>query len=311
MRPGRAGFSLVELIVAITASALLGAGVIGVLVRQQKFFRAATEMLGVRAQVRDGIDILVSDIRSAAVASFGIPLMTDSAIELYSVTGTSVICRTPVGAVVYLPPSLLASGNTLTSFVAQPDDGDLAMLYATDSANGDGRWDVFRIAAFTGQSVSSACPPAEGFTSPGDLSASGSAFQLTLGETPSGDVRKGSPVRFVRRARYSLYRSGDGKWYLGYRRCDPGGVGGCDAVQPVSGPYMPYAGGAGAPSGIGFRYYDAQGLELSGGSSGNSVARIDITVRSESTGALRLAGDAVTRYRDSSVVSVSPRNRLR
>jgi len=306
----RAGFSLVELIVAIAASAVLGAGVVGILVRQQKFFRAATEMLGVRAQVRDGIDILVSDIRSAAVGSFGIPLMTDSAIELYSVTGTSVICRTPVGPVVSLPPSLLASGNTLTSFVARPDDGDLAMIYATDSADA-GRWETFRIASFTGESVSSACPPTGGFTSTGDLAANGSAFQLTIREAPSGDVGKGSPVRFVRRARYSLYRSGDGKWYLGYRRCDPGGESGCDAVQPVSGPYMPYVAGAGAPSGIGFRYYDAQGLELSGGSSGSSVARIDITVRSQSASALKLAGDAVTRYKDSAVVSVSPRNRLR
>ncbi|HVF39521.1 MAG TPA: hypothetical protein VM939_06440, partial [Gemmatimonadaceae bacterium] len=94
-----------------------------------------------------------------------------------------------------------------------------------------------------------------------------------------------------------------------YRRCNAIGASACGPVQPVSGPYMPYA--SGGATGLMFRYYDASGAVLTQSSADTLLARVDITVRGETATALRLAGDAVTRYRDSAIVSASPRNRLR
>ena len=303
----RRGFGLVEMIIAGALAALIGAIAVSVLVNQQRFFRAASESLEVRTQLRDGLDVLVTDIRSAAVARLGVPLMTDSAIELFSVTGTSVACTSPTASVISLPPLSLASGTTLTSFITRPDTGDLALAYVVDGATGIDRWDSFRITSFTTRSAGSVCPPPSSFTS--DADAAADAYQLTVAGPLPQQLRKGSPLRVVRRARYSLYRSGDSKWYLGYRRCNAIGASACAVVQPVSGPYMAYA--SSGPTGLMFRYYDASGTELTQSSPDTALARVDITLRGESAGRVKLAGDASARYRDSALVSVSPRNRLR
>jgi len=83
----------------------------------------------------------------------------------------------------------------------------------------------------------------------------------------------------------------------------------CDAVQPVSGPYNAYSPGSG--SGLSFRYYDVTGAELTSESTGVTVARVDIVLRGATARAVSLAGDSRRMYRDSAIVSVSPRNRLR
>ncbi|MBA3341301.1 MAG: prepilin-type N-terminal cleavage/methylation domain-containing protein [Gemmatimonadaceae bacterium] len=310
MRRRRAGFSLVELIVATVVATLLGAGIIGVLSRQQKFYRAATEMLGVRAQLRDGAEVLAADIRGAAVATFGVPLMSDSAIELITLIGSSVLCSAPSGASVMLPPRTLASGNTLTSLLAVPDTGDIAIIYAAGTEPPDtATWETHRIATFAPASLTTSCPPSTGFTTDGDIGSDG--YVVTLADTAVASVRAGAPIRFLRRVRYSLYRSSDAKWYLGYRRCNAIGVSSCGTVQPVSGPYMPYTGPGATETGISFRYYDQSGATLGAGLPGNTLARVDIVLKGQSASEVRLAGDARTLYRDSAIVTVSPRNRLR
>jgi hypothetical protein len=77
----------------------------------------------------------------------------------------------------------------------------------------------------------------------------------------------------------------------------------------VSGPYRPYR--ASAAAGISFRYFDANGGELTSSLESVNVARIDIVLRGESSHAIALTGDTRRAWRDSVVVSVSPRNRKR
>lgn len=309
MRLTRQAFTLVELVVATALAGLVGALITGTLVRQQRFHAAASEMLDVRAQLRDAADVLATDIRGAAVATFGLPVMTDSAIEMYATIATSVACAAPAGATIGLPPASLASGNTLTSLLAQPDTGDLAMLYGIPSGMPDsGRWETARVTAFTSRAVTTACPASTGFTTAADAAASG--YVVTLATAPSIAVRRGAPIHFLRRARYSLYRSSDRMWYLGYRRCNIAGPPACAAIQPVSGPYSAYSGSSGA-SGLSFRYYDSMGAELPVGISSAAVARVDIVMRGQTARATALTGDARTAYRDSAVITVSPRNRTR
>src|SRR5215212_8718393 len=272
------------------------------IVRQQRFFSSASEVLGVRSQLRDAADVLASDIRSASVAEFGLPAMTDTAFEMYSTIASSVACMSGSPTTIGLPPTTLTSGSTLTTMLAQPDTGDIAAIYSADST----RWDEYRIAAFASRSLATSCPSATGFTTLGD---GGTGYQLTLAMTPSPTVKKGSIIHFVRRARYSFYRSSDGEWYLGYRRCGVSPPYGCSTIQPVSGPYRPYRSTGG--SGVSFRYLDQNGAEITSAAQSTSVARIDIVLRGEAASAISLTGDARKIWRDSVVVSVSPRNRTR
>ncbi|MEJ7759486.1 MAG: type II secretion system protein [Gemmatimonadaceae bacterium] len=304
------GFTLIEVIVATAIAGLLGGAVIATLVRQQRFHVAATEMLGVRAQLRDAADVLLSDIRSAAVASYGIPLMTDSAIEMVTVIASSVLCDTPSGATLRLPPSKIANGNTLTSILAEPEAGDVAMLFgAPSNSNSVGRWESIGIVSFSSRSLALSCPASMGFTTEADAASLAQGYSVTLSASPTLAVRKGAPVRFLRRVRYSLYRSGDSRWYLGYRRCATSAPYVCAGVQPVSGPYNGYS--SSGTSGLSFRYLDSTGVGIARGSAGVGVARIDVVLRGSTAKDVSLTGDRQKTYRDSTIVSVSPRNRVR
>jgi prepilin-type N-terminal cleavage/methylation domain-containing protein len=306
MRLTRRGFSLAELLVATAIAGVVATAMTLTVVRQQRFFSSANEIISVRSQLRDAADVLASDIRGASVTSLGLPAMTDTAIELYTTIATSVACVAPVGTVIGLPPAALVTGHTLTSILAQPDTGDIALIYAADSA----RWESYRIAAFSVRSLVTSCPASSGFTTPGDNFVGATGYSLTLASTPGAGVRQGALIRFLRPARYSLYKSSDNEWYLGYRRCSVTNPLSCTSIQPVSGPYRAYK-GAGSPSGIAFRYYDQNGGELTSVAQSQAVARVDIVLRGETSGAIALAGDSRRTWRDSVIVSVSPRNRAR
>lgn len=311
MRVARGGFTLVELLLATALAGGVAALIGTTLVRQQRFHSSAAEMLEVRGHLRDAAGVLAADIRGAAVSHHGLPVMTDSAIEMFTTIATSVACNAPAGTTVGMPPTTLSNGNTLTSVLVQPDSGDLAMIYGIPGGVADsGRWETVRVSTFAPRSLATACPASTGFVSAADEAAGVTGFTVTLASAPSTAVRKGAPIHFLRRARWSLYRSSDNRWYLGYRRCNAVGPPACSAIQPVSGPYRPYS-ASGAATGLSFRYYDSLGAEVNGGASSNAVARVDIVLRGETARAVALAGDARFAYRDSAVVTVSPRNRWR
>jgi hypothetical protein len=58
---------------------------------------------------------------------------------------------------------------------------------------------------------------------------------------------------------------------------------------------------------LSFRYYDEAGTALSYPST--AIARVDIVLRGKTSRAASLNGDSRIAYRDSLIVSVSPRNR--
>lgn len=298
----RHGFTVAELMVATAVAGIATALMTMTIVRQQKFFSSASVILGVRAQLRDAADVLASDIRSASIAELGLPVMTDTAFEMYSVIASSVACMSASPTTTGLPPLTLATGNTLTAMLAQPDTGDLVSIFNADSL----RWESYRIAAFSSRSLATSCPSSTGFTTPGDAAA---GYQLTFAAAPASPVKKGSIIHFLRRARYSFYRSSDGEWYLGYRRCGVSAPFPCSSIQPVSGPYRAYRSGGGA--GVTFHYRDKNGGDVSSVALSSTVARIDIVLRGETASAISLTGDARRIWRDSVLVAVSPRNRVR
>jgi hypothetical protein len=284
-------------------------GVIGgamgtLLVRQQRFYRGAGELLYAREGVRDAIDVLETDLRGIASADT-VRLLADSAVEMFTSIGGSVLCQASSDTQLGLAPAT-ANGTSLGFFASQPDTGDLALFYratATDSV----AWERHRIAGFDARSLATTCPPTSGFSSATDVAAGAEGYELSLETHLSASVRPGAAVRFIRRGRYSLYRASDGEWYLGYRRCNAIGASECGGIQPLSGPYRAYSRDRKA-TGLLFEYFDDHGSQLTSASSPRALSRIDVTVRAESKQQLLIEGHP-SRPADSAQVSIAVRNR--
>lgn len=293
----RTGFTLGELTISLALLGLLVTLLLNTLAAHQKVFRNFRQRVLVSEQLREGQLALATDIRSSAVGTDTLRMLSDSAFELFSMIGTSVTCSV-AGQVISLVPEELSSGIVLTSLPFPPDTGDLLTAYAKpDSIIGVRRWVLFRVSAVTTAAASSACPATTGFTRAEDQTRP--AFRISvIGST--ADLSVGAPVRILRRGRYSLYRSSEGQWFLGYKRCNAIGNS-CSTVQPVSGPYLPYSAATGG--GLRFRYLDTVGSPVPS-TRPLDVASIEITIRSEVNASGQVAGRMV----DSAIFVVTPRN---
>lgn len=293
----RSGFTLAEMIVALVLLALLVTLLLQTLTAHQKVFRSFRERTLLSEQLRDAELTLAGDVRGAAVTADTMRLLADSALEFFTTIGSAVVC-TSAAQEVTLVPAALSNGLMLTSLPIPPDTGDLFAAYTRpDSISRNRRWVRLRIAAVTTSSASSGCPPGTGFTNISD--AQSPVYRITvIGAT--GDIGAGAPARILRRARYSLYRSSEGNWYLGYKRCNAVATG-CSTIQPVSGPYLPYAAATGG--GVRFRYLDLYGAPVPS-TRPLDVAAVEITVRGEVDASGRITG----RHMDSTIILVAPRN---
>ena len=282
---------------------ILGSTVGLLMMRQQRFYRGTSELIATRQSVRDAIEVLTTDLRGMSVADTA-RLLADSAMEFFSTVGSSVVCHKVGPSEVGLPPASPV-GATLSSFATQPDTGDLALFYV-HSASATPHWYRYRIVGFSSHAASTTCPVASGFASEADLASGAKGYAVSLDAPLAGVVRAGSPVTFIRRGRYSLYRGSDGEWYLGYRRCNATGASVCSAIQPLSGPYQSYSSDANQ-SGLVFEYFDRTGSDAR--SAPLSVARVDVTARAASRQSLLVEGRRWA-PKDSAHVSVAIRNRL-
>lgn len=265
----RSGLSLIEMLAVIALVGMAGAVLGSAILNQQRFHRNASALLSARQGVADAMEVLSTDIRGSSTEDT-VRVMADSALEFFAGIGASVDCRNISGSSIALARES-AAGNTLTSFLLAPDTGDLALIYREGANAPDGEWDRHRIAALTPRAGNPDCV-ADGAT-PGE------GFVLTLQSPLAAPVKRGTPVRFIRRGRYSLYRSSDSQWYLGYRRCNALGASVCGAIQPVSGPYRSHS-PDGAQTGFLFEYFNARGEIVAVGSA-PSIARVDVTARAE------------------------------
>jgi prepilin-type N-terminal cleavage/methylation domain-containing protein len=305
LRRYRSGFSLAELVVALAIAGVVSIVIIGTLTRQQRFYRGAEQLRDVRESVRDAMEVLSTDIRGMSVGDT-IRLRADSALEFFASIGSSVVCQSAGNEVGF--PSQHSTGNSLTALQAMPDSGDLAVFY-THLINGAPDWEQHRISGFASRSLPSSCPQSSGLSTQSEIDAGRTGFLVTLADPLRGEIKAGAPVRFLRRARYSLYRAGDGDWYLGYRRCNALGPSSCGAIQPVSGSYRAYSGEPRA-SGLLFEYFDATGRRLSASDSPLALARVDITARSE-VAAQTTSSIGRKTVADSATLSVAIRNGVR
>ena len=293
-RRGRAGMSLIELMIALTLFAIVGGAVVQVMIKQQRISQRAAATIDTRDQSRITLATLAAELKALSSVGGDVdPIdFTATSIRIRTLIGTSVVCRTAAGgAVLTLPPSarvrpVNANGVVqpevvLSSFVdpsAPAAIGDTVWVFDPTAAAAS-PWVAKGIVApgVVMESGGLGCPT----NGPGNyMSTSNAALQsfiVTLeGTVPNAVV--GSPVRITRTVRYSFAQNpaGTGPWYLNYQDCTGGG--GCGAAQPVSGPFRP---GTGSPATTGFRfaYYDSTGAVTA---TAANISRIDIVARTES-----------------------------
>jgi prepilin-type N-terminal cleavage/methylation domain-containing protein len=299
------GFTMIEIMVAIVMLGVVVGALLTVVMEQQRFYDSASEVMEVRDNLRRAGDLLPAELRALAPRYGDIYEMQDSVIDFRSASGVSTVCAFNLAnAMIVVPPVTLQSDAGLTSWVVRPVMTDSMFIFDSRGAGIDtmiGRQIVAAPAA-------GSCPMSTGFTSTAAEEAASVTFLL---DTPlPNSVPIGAPVRFFRRARYSLYRKPTtGEWFLGYRDFVPGRAPQWSEIQPVAGPLLPYA--SQGASGLRFVYRDSVGTVLTAQADAPRVRRVDIEVRAQSRSIVRAMGmrrNAAGLYVDSLHTSVALRN---
>jgi prepilin-type N-terminal cleavage/methylation domain-containing protein len=261
-RPAPHGFTLAELVVALSLSSVaLGAFAI-VVVHQERTHAELSRRVRERSQSSEGIAALVAELRAVAPSAGDIPPggARDSAIEFRATVGSLALCELRGQTIV----------AALASFVTPPKPGDTVWAYVdADSAPA---WMPLSVAEVSspleGQPAECATPAAALSVTP-SRRAPRHRYTLALAQSAPAGTSNGTPMRVTRQIRYSVYRAPDGQWYLGRREWSSL-RGGFETIQPVSGPYGSY--GA-------LRYFDETGQELPSGSPATDrIAKIAVAL---------------------------------
>jgi prepilin-type N-terminal cleavage/methylation domain-containing protein len=303
-----AGFTLVELVIALVLASLVASATVTLMLRQQRFYNSTSELIQTRQQIRQTAAMLPSDLRGIASGGGDIYAMTDSSLEFRSVFGSSIVCVNTGGRLSTVP-RVLASGSAMTNWARLPAVGDSVAVYNDGNSMGvaDDVWTRHEITVvsppITGN-VANGCPVASNLVQLSDLTASNPSYQLTLSPVAAATIRPGAAMRFFRRVRHSLYKGPDGRSYLGFYDCLKTRTPACNPMQPIAGPFRPYA--TNGTSGLEFAYYDSTGAVTT---NRTLVARISLVVRGEADALLNLTGAGASAFRDSLRIEVGLRNR--
>ena len=326
----RRGMTLVEIMISLVLLGIVSGVIMRVIMRQQRFYQGVNQILTQRGQLRQATGVVPSDLRSLSSVGGDILIASDSSMEFMMNVGTGVVCAlVPGGTKVVMPPEVLSNGQSLTSWYGygwpdpknKPKSAYTVYIYnpGSKTGNDDDTWQKFTLTDV--ETNTTACLPPK-FTMAGDLgqkrpvlvlSSTGPNDPVTGGPL-SQYIGVGAPVRIMKQVRYKLYQAVDGKWYLGYSDFDAT-TSKYEELTPVSGPYEAYATGTGSATGIGFRYYDVDGIEIASGANATDrarIARVDLIARARTATNVRAAGfqnGLDQQYKDSLAVSVMLRNR--
>lgn len=305
MRPNlnpdaRRGFSLTEIMVALVLLGIVATGIMTVIMRQQQFYRSATEVIDTRQQIRQASNVVPVDLRGVSSVGGDILGMSDSSLMVRGNIGSAIICSHTANTIT-VPPLNLANSKYFTTFLTRPQVHD-AILVFDDVGPGtaDDIWGVYYISG-----IDSTLAGCGSFTDPA-ADAAKYRYVYTLTANLTSTVIDGAPLRYARIVKYSIYKSSaDNLWWMGYRECRGDGTG-CSAVQPVSGPYRPYVANDTVNSGLSLVYRDSTGAKTNIGA---NVARVEMFVHGQTQSSVALGGGKLAPYRDYVKVTIALRNR--
>jgi hypothetical protein len=276
--------------IALVLVGIVGTSVTTVLIKQQRFYRVAGDLLETRSQIRQAVSALPADLRGISAANGDIRSMSASMIDFDATIGGGIVCQAaaPAGGVqdVYLLPRESGGGARYTAWASAPQPGDRVLLF---NELGDGFSTPLPMVPHASGRViepvaaATACTASE-YRTAAEYALQRQHLRVNLGATPQ--ATRGIPIRFLRRVRYSLTQAADdSQWYLGYQEFDA--AGNPTPVQIMSGPYRPLA--ADTTSGISFAYYTADNVLLPFTST-TQVRRVEVVVRGLTRGAAPQSG---------------------
>lgn len=295
-RPAPRAFTLIELLISITLLTIVGGAIASAVAIQWRSHDALTDAGRARQAVRDGADVMLAELRALSPPGGDLVTASDTAVEVRATLGAAVICSVSVARDrVTIPPRRPAVGDALTWWRDAPVAGDSLVIFDPRAGLRDtvSRHELVAIGG-------GVCPLASGFTRSTADAAGGR--ELTLAPPLSASIGSGAPLRFLRRARYSTYRSSaDGRWYFGIKELLGGSWSG---VQPVAGPLAPP--GAPGAGGMAVVIRDRAGTVLSVPPFG-AATEMEITLRANGLRPARALGRTAA-VAESLRVSLSPRN---
>ena len=296
----RTGATLLELLVALTLVAVIAAGVARSRAATRSAGTRAIADAGARQQRRAAMAALPATLLALAPAAGDVRVAEDTALEVRATLGSAVLCAVDSSAGVATLSGIVDD----SPWLSPPHAGDTLLVLGHQVT---GEWAWRSLAAIGDASAAHGpcladAPTVSTWRTPIAPVAPVTpvapvATVPALAATPA--LVRGAAVRLVRRVRWSVYRAGDGRWYLGYREA---GATGLSGVQPVSGPHdVPPVGESGArrAAAISFAYRDALGRSTAEPS---RVARIDVILRDDGAGAVANA------HPHGVLLSVAPRH---
>jgi type II secretory pathway pseudopilin PulG len=276
----RPGFTVVELVVAVTLSAVVLVGVLGVLSAETKRLSFERELSDTRYTLRAAATAISWDLRQAATGDTALGTITDTSLVLRSPVATGVLCAKKGSGADW--------GYTLTDVTGDFMGGaadSVQVLFADQSSGGGSNlqvssWEYFRV-----QSIGT--PGTYGpalCVFPGDAAAVTLRFEVPLVEqevldewgNPQGSITVpkdtagiliGVPFMAYRRTLYGITTDDDGERWLGRR------VAGSPNWELLTGPLQ--------ADGLHFSYYAADGTETADSA---DVVAVRIKLRAESAG---------------------------
>lgn len=280
MRPGagRRGVALVEVVVALTVSAVVVASAYAVLLAGERSYRALAATLEARQGARAAAQILAAELRGLDPTGGDIVALGPDSISIRVARGLAFVCAPPDAA-----SGRVVAWDSLSFGLRAVDPArDRALLLRDGDGTSAEVWLEFGVDAVEAAAACADGSPGTGFRLSGPLAALDS-------------IGVGAPIRTYERAVYRSYADGEGLWWLGLRTFSSGAW---SAVSPVAGPLVPR-------TGLRLDYADAAGAPTQ---APWNVARVDLEVRGESSVPVEGPGGTRSRVAEIVVTAVAPRN---
>ncbi len=231
----RAGFTLAEVMIALTLTMVVAGTLYRVLLATQRTTRAQAQRVELQSNLRAGSLIALSELRELSAVAGGGAAQNDilaagsTALVYRAMRGIGFVCGTPSAT------SIRIARRSFTGARDPQADRDEALVFLEDraAAGVEDIWLGMKILSVT---AGAACP-----------GPSGAGITLTVPASAAvASLEAGTPVRFTEVMELRLYES-EGMSWLGARSVSSG-----EAVQPLVGPLT---------TGSGFRldYLDAAG----------------------------------------------------
>jgi prepilin-type N-terminal cleavage/methylation domain-containing protein len=275
---GRAGFTLLELMIALVIGSVLMIAVFGVMIRHSTEFRTQRETVDVRQTLRGAAVILTTELQGASASRGDLYAISAESLAVRSFRSTGAICGTST--------KRYGVAQAAGSFGSTADDS--ALISKTSSAV----WNPVKVDVVwtnPGSPYVATCPSWSGSPVPPTV------IEIHVGAAAdTAGLGVGSVVRGFQKTVYKLAQV-NGRWWLTRR------VGSAATYDIVTGPLR-----SDTDSGLVFRYYNAAGAVTA---TPSAVARVAIILRAESTRNVQTtSGTTVDKRRDSLNTTATLRN---